>query len=158
MNESIILRDLEDTDVPLFKKWLYVPHVAIWYHDPLDWIEEVEKRKNEYIWLHHFIAELDGKQIGFCQYYEYYNSGENWHGNSEIKGTYSIDYMIGEIDYLRKGFGKEIIMQLIERIKAHNNAKRIIVQPETDNKASCNTLLSCGFLFDEENEIFTMNL
>lgn len=66
--------------------------------------------------------------------------------------------MIGEIDYLRKGFGKAIIKQLMEKIKAQNNAKRIIVQPEPENKASCNTLLSCGFIFDEVNKIYVIYL
>ena len=82
MNQTIILRELSDEDVPLFKKWLYLTHIAEWYHDPLDWIDEIEKRNSDYIWLHHFIVDVDGKPIGFCQYYEYCNSGEDWHGNA----------------------------------------------------------------------------
>ena len=38
----IQLRKMEQTDLPVFKKWLYTLHVAMWYHDPLDWIKEVE--------------------------------------------------------------------------------------------------------------------
>lgn len=158
MNQTIILREFCDEDVPLFKKWLYLTHVAEWYHDPLDWIDEVEKRNSDYIWLHHFIVDVDGKPIGFCQYYEYCNSGEDWHGNAQIEGTYSIDYMIGDTSYLKKGHGKAIIKQLIEMIKSCENAKRIIVQPDPENKPSCNTLLSCGFYFDETNGIYIMNL
>ena len=155
---KITLRPLTDNDIPLFKKWLYVPHVQVWYDDPLDWIDEVEKRNGDFHWLNHFIVEYEGKAIGFCQYYEYINSGETWHGNTEIKGTYSIDYMIGEAEYLKKGLGKAIINELIQRIKAINNAKRIIVQPEPENKASCGTLISCGFSFDKENEIYILSL
>lgn len=158
MNQTIILREFCDEDVPLFKKWLYLTHIAEWYHDPLDWIDEVEKRNSDYIWLHHFIVDVDGNPIGFCQYYEYCNSGEDWHVNAEIEGTYSIDYMIGDTSYLKKGHGKAIIKQLIEMIKSCENAKRIIVQPEPENKPSCNTLLSCGFYFDETNGIYIMNL
>ncbi len=158
MNTKIILRELKDKDVPMFKKWLYEPHVAKWYHDPKDWIEEVEKRNSDYKWLHHYIVETEGVPIGFCQYYEYFNSDEEWHGNTEISGTYSIDYMIGEFSYLRKGIGKAIIKELIEKIKSHDNAKRIIVQPEPENKSSCNTLLSYGYHFDEANEIYLINL
>lgn len=152
MNDKIKLRELTDKDIPLFKKWLYMNHIAQWYHDPLDWIDEVEKRNSEYIWLNHFIVEFDEKPIGFCQYYEYCNSGEVWHGNIQINGAYSIDYMIGVISYLKRGIGKAIINQLVDKVKSHENAKCIIVQPESENKPSCNTLLSCGFYFDEENE------
>lgn len=158
MWSSVILRELIDKDIPLFKKWLYAPHVARWYHDPLDWIDEVEKRDSEYKWLHHYIVEYDGEPIGFCQYYEYCNSGEVWHGSTQINGAYSIDYMIGDASYLRKGLGKEIIKHLIEKIKLEENAESVIVQPELENKPSCNTLLSCEFHFDEVNDIYTINL
>lgn len=150
----IKLREFKNDDIEIFKKWLYTPHVARWYHDPLDWIDEVEKRNDDFIWIHHYIVEYEGKSIGFCQYYEYYNSGETWHGDTEVDGTYSIDYMIGEPKYLGRGLSKEIIKDLIMKIKCHNNAKRIIVQPEKENKASCCTLLSCGFEFDKRNGMY----
>lgn len=156
--KKLELQQFRDEDVALFEKWLYMPHVAKWYHDPLDWMDEVKKRNDEFSFLNHFIVKLEGKPIGFCQYYEYYHSKEEWHGNTDINGTYSIDYLIGDTEYLGKGYGKEIIQSLIQEIKLQNNAKRIIVQPEQDNKASCNTLLSCGFSFDTSNEIFVMEL
>lgn len=155
---KVLLRKLSDEDVPLFRKWLYLPHVAAWYHDPLDWIEEVEKRNDEFSFLQHFIVETENRSIGFCQFYEYRHSGEDWHGSTDVDGTYSIDYLIGDTDYLGKGYGKAIIKALIEKIKMEKNAKRIIVQPEPDNKASCNTLLSCGFSFDKSNEIYVLDL
>lgn len=156
--KKLMLRKFLNEDVALFEKWLYMPHVAKWYHEPQDWLDEVEKRKDEFSFLHHFIVELEGRPIGFCQYYEYLHSGEVWHGDTEISGTYSIDYLIGDTESLRKGFGKVIVRLLIERIKTLGNAKRIIVQPEQENKPSCNTLLSCGFHFDIKNEIFVMEL
>ena len=154
--KGLILRQFCDEDVPLFEKWIYLPHVSAWYHDPLDWIDEVKKRNSEFSFLHHFIVEVDGKKIGFCQFYEYHNSGEDWHGNTKIDGTYSIDYLIGDKEYLGKGYGKAVIQALINKIKLQKSAKRIIVQPEPENKASCYTLLSCGFSFDKKNEIFIM--
>lgn len=156
--KELELRQFCNEDVALFEKWLYMPHVAKWYHDPLDWIDEVKKRNDEFSFLNHFIVELEGKPIGFCQYYEYYHSEEKWHGNTDINGTYSIDYLIGDTEYLGKGYGKGIIQLLIQEIKLQNNAKRIIVQPEQENKPSCNTLLSCGFFFDTSNEIFVMEI
>lgn len=154
--KNLWIRQLRNEDIALFEKWLYMPHVAKWYHDPLDWIDEVKNRNDEFSFLHHFIVELEGKAIGFCQYYEYYHSEEIWHGNTGINGTYSIDYLIGDVEYLGKGFGKKIIQLLIKEVKHNKNAKRIIVQPEHENKASCNTLLSCGFSFDTTNQIYSL--
>ncbi|MBU5484241.1 acetyltransferase [Clostridium sp. MSJ-11] len=154
MENLIKLRVFRDEDMGLFKKWLYTTHVAKWYHEPLDWIDEVEKRNSEFVWLHHYIVEHEDKPIGFCQFYEYYNSGETWNGDTDVNGTYSIDYMIGEPNYLGKGLGKQIIRALVSKISHHNNAKRIIVQPEEENKASCGVLLSCGFEFDNQNGIY----
>lgn len=34
------------------------------------------------------------------------------------------------------------------------DAERIIVQPEKENHASCNTLLAAGYVYDEENELY----
>ena len=69
-------------------------------------------------------------------------------------GSYSIDYMIGEPDCLRKDFGKRIVAELTDRIALHPDAKRIVVQPEPENKASCGLLLSCGFVLDMEKGIY----
>lgn len=154
MSNTITLRKFEDSDLPLLKRWLYLPHVAAWYHDPLDWIEEVEKRNDKFSFLHHFIAEQSGKAIGFAQFYEYHHSSEDWHGDTELAGTYSIDYMIGDSDYLGKGLGKAIVRELVGCIEAQAGAKCIIVQPEPENKASCGTLLSCGFTYDGKNGIY----
>jgi RimJ/RimL family protein N-acetyltransferase len=158
MEKLIKIRAFNDDDMVLFTKWLYTPHVAKWYHEPTDWIKEIEKRTSEFIWVHHFIVEFNDKPIGFCQYYEYKNSGETWHGDVDMEGTYSIDYMIGDADYLGIGLGKQIIKSLIDKIKLYNNAKCIIVQPEPENLASCKTLLSCDFIFDKRNEIYVLEL
>jgi len=156
--KGLRLRNFSDEDIILFKNWVYLPHILKWYHEPLEWIDEVENRHHTDKWLHHYIAEYDTLPIGFCQYYEYSEGGELWHGNIEVKGTYSIDYLIGELNYLKRGFGKEMIKELIGKVKGHDNAKRVIVQPEAENAASCNLLLSSGFRFDDENGLYLINL
>ena len=106
--KKLKLRPFFNEDITLFSKWLYRPHIAKWYHDPLNWMDEVNKRSDEFSFLHHFIVELEFKPIGFCQYYEYCRSGEDWHGNTDLDGTYSIDYLIGEADISVKVTVKEL--------------------------------------------------
>lgn len=153
---NVELRKFKSCDIELFKKWVYKDYVAKWYEQPLDWIYELEHDQDEFSWVEHFIVVCDGKDIGFCQCYEYKLSGEDWHGDIELEGTYSIDYMIGERDYLKKGIGTKIINLLVKHLFETTSAKRIIVQPDEDNKASCNTLLSAGFTYDEENELYIL--
>ena len=150
----IELRKMSMDDLSIFKKWLHEPHVAKWYEHPADWIYEIEKQDSEYNWIHHFIVEHEGKPIGFCQYYACKDSDELWEGYTELGGSYSIDYMIGENDYIHKGYGRQIVLDLVKKITRHSDAKRIVVQPDEENKASCGVLLSCGFLLDTEKNIY----
>ncbi len=46
--DKLKLRLFRNEDVALFEKWLYMPHVAQWYHDPLDWMDEVKQRKDKF--------------------------------------------------------------------------------------------------------------
>lgn len=131
-----------------------MPHVAKWYEHPAAWVEEVEKQEDEFCWIHHFMVNIEGKAIGFCQYYACEDSDELWEGYTSLGGSYSIDYMIGEPDCIRKGFGREIVLELVNRIREHEDAKRIVVRPEQDNKASCGVLLSGGFVYDENTKIY----
>jgi len=154
MADKLRLREMVDSDIILFKKWLYENHVSRWYSDPLAWIHEIENRHDEFFWIHHFIVMLDHKDIGFCQFYEYKHGRESWHGDVEMEGTYSIDYLIGEKNCLSIGLGKEIIQLLTKTIFNLPDGKRIIVQPDPDNEASCNALLSAGYKYDHQNKLY----
>ncbi len=149
----IELRRLEDADMTLMESWLKEPHIAAWYHDSQDWLQEVRERAGAFRWLNHLIVMCEGRAIGFCQYYRYADGGETWHGDVEVEGTFSIDYMIGEAAYLRKGLGKEIVQALLQRAR-QAGARRVIGQPEEENVASCRTLLACGFEYDRKNALY----
>lgn len=152
--EKLSLRPFRDEDLPLFQRWIYREHVAKWFEHPFVWIKELQNRKDSFVFLHHFIASCGEKDIGFCQYYRYQLGGEDWHGTLPLAGTYSIDYLIGEPEYLGKGFGRAMVEQLIGRIRKEPDAKRIIVQPDPGNKVSCGLLLSAGFTYDEKNKLY----
>ncbi|WP_195269708.1 GNAT family N-acetyltransferase [Eubacterium sp. 1001713B170207_170306_E7] len=155
---SLQLRALTDRDVPLFTRWLDAEHVKPWFTDPQSWIDEVNDRDGAYDWIHHYIIHRGGTPVGFCQYYPYWKSGEDWHGNLPLEGTYSIDYLIGAVENLQKGYAGATVGLLGRLIAEEKDAERIIVQPDTDNSASQNTLLSAGYRYDRENELFFLEL
>lgn len=157
MSTVINLRNMTASDLAIFEKWLFAPHVSKWYHDPEDWINEARESDGVYKWIHHFIAERDGEPIGFCQYYACRDSGEDTGGYPK-QSTYSIDYLIGESPRLRNGYGKQMVFSLIEMIRKHPDAKHIVVRPERENAASRSLLLSCGFSYDEEKNLCVLSL
>jgi len=149
---------MQQRDLPLFCGWLSMPHVAAWYHEPQDWITEIEQQDGAFSFVRHFIAMEDETPFGFCQYYPYWLSGEDWHGNIAVEGTYSIDYLVGDENFLGKGYGKRIILALLDQIRREPDATRVIVQPEKENLASCGVLISCGFAYDESNRVYLLTL
>jgi RimJ/RimL family protein N-acetyltransferase len=139
------LRPMTCGDLPLFQKWLHAPHVAKWYHDPDDWMAEVKQQDGAFSWIRHFIAETDGRPVGFCQYYAAKDSDEEWLRALGVGGTYSIDYLIGEADALRRGYGRQIVARLTDEILRLSDARRIAAAPERENAASRALLCACGF-------------
>ena len=95
--------------------------------------------------------------IGFCQHYPYWRSGEVWHGAVPLANTYSIDYMIGNPAFLRKGYGAQAIRLLSRSVFLNPDAARIIVKPDGGNTASRGALASAGYCFDPQNGVFILH-
>jgi len=147
---QLTLRPFFDGDVALMERWLYLDHIKSWYEHPGDWLREIAGRREEFKFITHWIAEFEGVPVGFCQYYDCYAARalEDWGMVIEAPGeVFSIDYLVGEAAYLRRGFGRAMILQMLDRLRALR-AKRVIVQPEEANAASCGLLKSCGFAWD----------
>lgn len=156
--DKITLRPFEDTDVELYTSWLNKDYILKWYNDPREWLDEVTARRGEYAWINHFIVMCSGAPIGFCQYYDCYNAKELWYSVARPDDFYSIDYLIGEEDFLGKGYGKELVRVLTERIRATGKANRIVVQPDEGNGASNGALRANGYQFDIQKAYFYKTL
>jgi len=153
--ENLTLQSFTDGDIELFIKWINKDYIKKWYGNLEDWINEVKNRNGEYNFINHFIVKHKKEKIGFCQYYDCYDAQEEWYEVNEKNELYSIDYLIGEEEYLSKGFGKEIVKQLIDKVKT-KGGKEIIVQPEAENKASNKVLIANGFIFDREKGYYLL--
>ncbi len=90
--------------------------------------------------------------------YLYEKGGEDWHGDLPLAGTYSLDYLIGEAAFLRRGFGKQLVAALLSEIRRQPDAKRVIVQPDPANHASCGLLQACGFALMPQNGLYLYTL
>ena len=147
----VALRPLNDDDIALAEGWLNKEHVKQWYEIPhmgvtiADWMHEIKEHDGAFRWITHLIAMHHGRPIGLCQYYKCADSTDEDFGTLPIKGSYGIDYLIGEESCLGKGLGKRIIVSLVDRIFSLPDAVRITADIDGNNKASENALLSCGF-------------
>lgn len=151
---KLALRPLENADIPLLTSWLNKDYILRWYHDPADWLAEINGRHRDFAWIHHFIVTDGEASIGFCQYYDCFDTGdmEDWYSVTSPGCTFSIDYLIGDEAYLGKGCGKAVVALLTKTIRQTTNAKHIIVQPDTENLPSNHVLLANGFVYDEQNK------
>lgn len=157
------LRLIRDNDVPLIEVWLNKAHVKRWYEIPHmgitidDWMCEIKERNGKFKWLTYLIATWQGQPIGLCQYYKCEDSVDEDFAALPLAGSYGIDYMIGEEDFIGKGLGKGMITLLVKKIFSFPDAQRVTADIDEDNKASEKALLSCGFaLVDAEHSRYVL--
>ncbi|MDH6364476.1 RimJ/RimL family protein N-acetyltransferase [Enterococcus sp. PF1-24] len=157
----LTLRLMKDDDISLVAAWLNKEHVKKWYEIPHlnvtidDWLYEINHRYDEFQWLTHLIVMWGDTPIGLCQYYNCQDSGEEDFGTLPLAGSYGIDYLIGEEDYLGKGLGKALISLLVDKIFSFPDAQRVTADIDKANQASEKSLLACGFvLIDGEDSRF----
>ena len=153
---QLTLTPIQDSDIELLSEWLHKDYILQWYHDADEWIHEIKEREGSFNFLSHYIILENNKPIGFCQFYDCFDAKEDWYSVECPNKIYSIDYLIGEENFLRKGYGKEIIRILTNKIIRDKNPKAIIVQPEQENIASCKALLANGYIYDLDNNYYIL--
>ena len=153
---SVALRPFDDSDLPLLETWLSREHVRPWFSDPESWLREVRGRRGAFSFIHHFIALCGGAPAGFCQFYLCADADEPEYRPFPRRGTYSIDYLVGEERFLRRGLGRAIVLELARAVFARPDAALVAVLPDPGNAPSRNTLLSAGFLPDDATGVFLL--
>jgi len=154
ITKNIFIRKFDNADMPLIKSWLNKDYIKKWYGEPQEWLVEIKNVRGEYDWLNHFIVEYDGVSLGFCQYYDCSKTPKGFEWDNEPLGTFAIDYLIGEEQFLNKGLGRVIIQKLIELIIAKETPKQIIADPVKENLISIKLLERNGFVLDEVTGLY----
>ena len=95
-------------------------------------------------WTRYFIVQSEEKLIGFTQFYDTHKAPEGDWSNTP-PNTVGIDYMIGEGEYIGKGFGTMIVRAIVDEIKSQNQFSHIIADPIPENVASITVLTKNGF-------------
>lgn len=148
------IREFTPADLNIMRVWLEQDYIRKFWGDPQDWIKEIA----EYIsadWIKYFIVECN-TPIGFLQYYETDKAPHGEWSNEPI-GTVGIDYLIGDIEYLGKGYGSKIVCLLIDVIKSKNKYDYIVADPIVENVSSIKVLENNGFK-QNANGLFCLDL
>ena len=153
-NNEIVIKSIQEEDIPLFDKWLDKEYIKKWFGEKEDWLNEINERNGQYSFLKHFIVYYNDRKIGYCLYADCFflkYLEEERHDFQEMYGdvaeqnhTYEIGYLIGEEEFLNRGIGKRIIQILEDRI-IKIGGKEIAADPAEENIISIKALLSNGF-------------
>lgn len=148
--ENIQFHPLNVSDIPLIHKWFNTPHVQQFY-SLRNWsLQEVFDKLSPYlsgekpVWI--FIAVHNNIPIGYVQYYRVIDFPwpEQDLPDSVIQSGAGMDLFIGEISYLGKGYGTQIVTQFLDRIIwPHFNY--CVVDPDCKNQPAMNFYQKLSF-------------
>jgi RimJ/RimL family protein N-acetyltransferase len=144
---SVSLRPLAEADLGLVARWLGEPHVARWWLTATTVEEELDDIRATIAGTDPgevLLAELDGRAIGWCQWYRWWDSPSEAEELAVDADDLGIDYAIGAPDAVGRGLGTEMIGELVRRLRAHADAA-IVSEPDAANTASRRVLEKNGF-------------
>ena len=137
---SIVMRPVEESDIPYLYKWINDPKVRQYLNaympmtmtDEQSWYESLTSRKPKDIIL---MIEVDGTPIG--------NMGI--HGINMQNGTATTGAIIGEKEYWGKGYGSDAKMILLDYAFNTLNLRKIYSTVIAFNERSLKYSLKCGY-------------
>lgn len=136
----------------LLLKWLNKSHVKKWWDQDIVYTYEIiEEKYSSYTEgyklensikkpISAFIIYLDDKPIGYIQIYNTYDFMRTKSLKDLPRSLGSVDFFIGEEEYLRRGIGVEIL-----KVFDYQNFEYILVDPDINNIAAIKTYEKAGF-------------
>lgn len=164
---NINFTPLSETHFPLLLKWLEEPHVKAWWDRDISYTQAlVEEKYASYTQgyklengvkkaIHSFVIYVDNNPIGYIQIYNAYDFARKALLIDLPKSLAAIDFYIGNIDYIGKGIGVEVL-----KVVDYQGYKNTLVDPDMNNIAVIKTYERVGFKkikeYKESNEILML--
>ena len=154
---------LNEIHFSLLLRWLESPHVKRWWDSDITWNEKLIKEKYEtYVEgykvlklksgeviqkpINGYIIMYEDTPIGYIQYYDK-DDFPSHHGYESLdipKPCAGLDWYIGEVDFIGKGIGSEVLKLFIKDV-IPQEFSHIFVDPEIDNIAAIRAYEKAGF-------------
>jgi aminoglycoside 6'-N-acetyltransferase len=135
---------MTSTDLPLIRRWLEMPHVSEWWHDPAEQFELVSGDL-DHPDMGQFIVASDGRPFAYLQCYNL--SDWNTGFGPQPFGTRGLDQFIGEADMLGRGHGSAFIRAFAEQLLA-KGTPRAVIDPDPANARAIRAYARAGFSKD----------
>lgn len=153
MKTTITFRNLNQEDYKLIHRWIKEnPFVKKWYFfDRQPRLETLRKKyekkiKNEENVIYR-IFQINGTDVGYIQGYDVEGNGF-WTKRVKVRDkTASVDYFIGNMDFIHKGFGKKIISAFISEFIKGKGFDFVMISPDPENGASVRVCEKSGFSY-----------
>jgi aminoglycoside 6'-N-acetyltransferase len=147
MNVAVVryeFRPMSAADLPLIRRWLSQPHVAEWWHDPVEQFELVSGDL-DHPDVAQFMVAADGRPFAYLQCYQLSDWTTGF--GPQPEGTRGLDQFIGESDMLERGHGSVFIRTFTERLLA-NGTPRVVIDPDPANPRAIRAYEKAGFVKD----------
>jgi aminoglycoside 6'-N-acetyltransferase len=131
-------------DLPLIKRWLEMPHVSQWWHDPAEQFELVGGDL-DHPDMAQFIVASDARPFAYLQCYNL--SAWDVGFGPQPAGTRGLDQFIGEPDMLGRGYGSAFIRAFADSLLA-NGTPRVVIGPDPENTRAIRAYEKAGFVRD----------
>jgi aminoglycoside 6'-N-acetyltransferase len=128
-------------DLPLVQRWLETPHVAAWWHDPVEQFELVSGDL-DHPDMAQFVVAADARPFAYLQCYTI-SAWDSGFG-PQPAGTRGLDQFIGEADMLGCGHGPAFIRAFTERLLA-SGTPRVVIDPAPNNTRAIRSYEKAGF-------------
>lgn len=160
---SIDFKPLTQSDFPLLLKWLETLHVKQWWDSNIKWTAElIAEKYSSYVEnykkviidnkivkkpIYAFIIIHNGIPIGYIQHYNIYDFIEDFSFlsvDSLPKSCASLDFYIGNINFIGKKLGHVIVMEFYRRY-IFPTFNHIILTVDSKNIIAIRTYGKAGF-------------
>ncbi|MEM9813099.1 MAG: GNAT family N-acetyltransferase [Pseudomonadota bacterium] len=141
----LTLRAARPDDLRILREWERAPHVAA--AGIADWPWD-EMLASSVPWSEILIAEVNGRPMGVVQILDPAADPDAYWGACG-PGLRAVDIWIGEAAYLRRGHGREMMRQAMERCFAEPLVEAILIDPLATNTDAHRFYEALGFRFEE---------
>lgn len=140
---------LTEQDLPLLCEWLNRPHLQAWWREGEITFESVREKYLPRIFeadtARPFLAYLEGKYVGYIQYYNASEGDPNWWPDEPRPGVLGIDQFLADEEELGQGLGTAMISQFVGKILEDPKVTQIRVDPRPDNRRAIRCYKKVGF-------------
>jgi aminoglycoside 6'-N-acetyltransferase len=146
---DLVVRSVEEGDVPALARWLRDPEVLEWYRGRDRPLDEPGVRALYLVHdghVRHCVVEWDGERVGYAEVRELAAGGKARLGyGPDEPAVFRIELFIGEADFRDHGVGTQVVEALAFELLAHRDAERVVLDPQQVNVRAVRCYEKAGF-------------